>query len=919
VRQEVEALLAEDAGAEKFLERPALETAAKMFAEDLGESLIGRDLGCYQILSFLGKGGMGEVYRAQDTNLRREVALKVLPEAFAHDPERLARFRREAQLLASLNHNNIGAIYELEQSGNRDFLVLEMVPGETLRERIVVFGPLPVDEALGIAKQIAEALEAAHEKGIVHRDLKPANIKITPEGKVKVLDFGLAKAFAGSERASDPFESPVLTASTVEGTILGTAAYMSPEQACGKKVDKRSDIWAFGCVLYELLTGKQAFAGETVTETLAAVVKAEPDWTRLPRTTPASIRVLLRRCLQKDLRRRLRDATDARIEIEDALSAPAAADPRIPIILARPVWRRIIPWGAGLLAGALISGFAIWNFNPTPPKPIARTVIALPPDDRLVARPYPVLALSPDGAQLAYQASRGGNAQIYLRRIDSLEARPLSGTEDARSAFFSPDGQWLGFSDGRKLKRVSVSGGAPVAISDGIAASWGSNNMIVTVPATDPTNLLQVSAAGGTPQPLTHLEAGEMSHAWPEVLPGGKAVVFTVFTNANPDDAQIVVQSLKTGKRKVLVNGGSYTRYARSGHLVYIRRGTLLAVPFDLERLEITGPAVPVLEGVMESPRGAGYFSLANNGLLVYVPGGTEKAGESMMTLAWVDRSGVADPLKLAPRPYRLPRVSPDGQHLAVVIAEARTDIWMYSLMRDTLSRLTFDGGGAHLWTRDGKRLAFSRGCPVFWKPADGSGPEEELTTGNHLPGSFTLDGRSFLYTEGNPKTGLDIWMMPFDGSRKPRPFLRTPYNDGTPRLSPDDRYVAYASDESGRFEVYVQPFPGLGGKYQITSEGAREIVWAANGELFYRTADNKMMAVEIKTQPTLIVGKPHLLFAGNYEMNNQGNRLGANYDVTADGQRFIMLKSSAQQATGTQIIVVENWLEELRQRVPVH
>jgi len=891
-----------------------------VLGQDRDESWVGRKFGSYQILSFLGKGGMGEVYRAQDTTLRREVALKVLPAVFADAPERLARFRREAQLLASLNHNNIGAIYEFEQSVEVNFLVLEMVPGETLQERIVPSGPFPAEEALRIAKQIAEALEAAHEKAIIHRDLKPANIKVTPEGKVKVLDFGLAKAFGGDETTSDPSGSPKLTDATGEGTILGTAAYMSPEQARGKKVDKRADIWAFGCVLYELLTGKQAFGEETVTETFAAVLKAEPDWSQLPATTPASIRVLLRRCLQKDLTRRLRDATDARIEIEDALDAPAAVEPPTSVMPAHPVWQRAIPWAAGLIAGAVIAGLAVWNLKPSPPKRVTRTVVALPLDDQLVIRPFPVFALSPDGTLLAYQASRGGTQQIYLRRIDSLEARPVPGTEGARSSFFSPDGQWLGFSDGRKLKKISVSGGAPVTIADGIAAGWGSNDMIVIANA---ANLWQVSASGGTPQPLTQLEKGELAHAWPEILPGGKAVVFTVFTSENPDDAQIAMQSLETGKRKVLVNGGSYARYASSGHLVYIRSGTLLAVPFDLERLAATGPAVPVLEAVLESPRGAGYFSIAKNGSLVYVPGSTGRAGERVMTLVWVDRKGVADPLKAPPRRYRLPRVSPDGQHLAVAIAEARTDIWTYSLARDPLTRLTFEGSNSgHQWTRDGKRVAFSsdRGgsASVFWKPADGGGADEQLTTGNqaHLPGSFTLDGRSFFFTEIDPKTGLDIWVMPLERNGKPRPFLRAPYSEGTPRLSPDDQYVAYVSDESGRFEVYVQPFPGPGGKYQISSEGGREIAWAANGELFYRTGDNKMMAVEIKTQPTLTVGKPRLLFEG-YEINNQGNRLAANYDVTADGQRFIMLKSSDQQAATTQIIFVVNWFEELKQRVP--
>jgi Tol biopolymer transport system component len=712
----------------------------------------------------------------------------------------------------------------------------------------------------------------------------------------------------------------MLTAPTLEGTILGTAAYMSPEQARGKKVDKRADIWAFGCVLYELLTGKQAFQGETVTETLAAVLKADPDWTQLPATTPASIGVLLRRCLQKELTRRLRDVTDARIEIEDALSAPAATELPVAIIPARPLWRRAMPWVAGLLAGALIAGFAVWNLKPTPPKPLARTVVALPPDDRLVVARTPSIALSPDGTQLAYVATRGGNQRIYLRPVDSLEARPVAGTEGAISPFFSPDSQWLGFNVGSKLKKVSISGGAPVDIADGVGAAWGSDGMLVIVPgprAAQGANLLQVPASGGTPQSLTRLESGERVHVWPQILPGGKALVFTALTSGNPDDAQIVAQSLATGKRKVLVNGGTYARYVPSGHLIYIRSATLLAVPFDLERLETTGPPVAVLEGVQETAVGGGNFSVADNGSLVYIPGNAGSVGEAS-TLVWVDRKGAAEPLKAPPRPYRLPRLSPDGQQLAVIVGEARNDIWIYSLVRGTLTRLTSDGVNADLsLTRDGKRVAFASGyggpLKLFWKPVDSSSTEEQLTTGTgntQNPSSFTRDGRNLLYVEN-----ADIWVMPLEGDRKPRVLLRTPYHEGTPKLSPDDRFMAYMSDESGRPEVYVQPFPGPGAKTQISSEGGGEIVWAANGELFYR-AGNKMMAVEIKTQPTLMLGKLRLLFEG-YEMNPVSG-VAANYDVTADGEHLIMLKPDAQPAAGSQVILVENWFEELKRRVPV-
>jgi len=915
LRREVESLLAEDADVRSFLETPALEFMKKMSGEDAGQSLIGRQFGPYSVVSLLAKGGMGEVYRAHDTQLQRDVALKLLPEIFASDAERLARFQREAQVLAALNHPNIAQIYGLEGAGASRCIVMELVEGDTLEERLKR-GPIPIKEALAIAEQITEALEAAHEKDIIHRDLKPANVKITPDARVKVLDFGLAKPLEEPIRSSSNSPTFKVTA-TDAGMILGTAAYMSPEQARGEKVDRRTDMWTFGCVLYELLTGKQAFEGQTVTDTLAAILKTEPDWNRLPTATPAGIRVLLRRCLRKDLTGRLRDAADARIEIQDALISPAAVEPSTSsTIPARRARLRTIPWTVALIA-ALIAGVAVWNLKLSTPKPIARTVVTLPADERLVGARVPAAVLSPDGTLLAYTASRGGIQQIYFRSIDSLEARPIAGTEGARSPFFSPDSQWLGFANGSgKLKKVAVSGGAPVDIADGFYACWGVNDTIVFTPgATNArNNLWQVSAAGGTSQPLTRLEKGELDHAWPEVLPGGKAVIFTVFTNTNPDDAEIAVQLLDTGQRKVVVKGGTYARYAPSGHLVYIRNGTLLAMPFDLKRLETTGPPVPLLEGVQEGPSGVGQFSIANNGSLVYLPSGT--GGADTSTLVWVNRMGVPEPLKAPPRPYRLPRLSSNGQQLAVSIFDAENEIWIYSFAQDTLTKLTFGAGAGNLiWTPDGKRVVFASGgsgpTNLFLKAADGTVDEERLTKGNYPqnPGSFTPDGRSLLFHEVHP-TGMEIWVTPLEGDRKPRAL----HQGATPKLSPDGRFVAYLSAESGRFEVYVQPFPSPGAKYQISTEGAREIVWALNGELFYRVGD-KMMAVEIKTQPSLTVGKPHLLFQGYVVNRGEGV---PNYDVTADGQRFLMVQPNPQPAASAQIILVQNWLEELKRKVPV-
>jgi serine/threonine protein kinase len=531
----------------------------------------GTRLGAYEVLTQIGAGGMGEVYQARDTKLGRDVAIKVLPEAFAHDPDRLSRFQREAKMLASLNHPNIATIHGLEQSGGTSYLVMELVPGETLAERIQRDGPVPIEEALAIAKQIAEALEAAHEKAIIHRDLKPANVKVTPEGKVKVLDFGLAKAYAGDRETYDPTNSPTLSAAaTMQGMILGTAAYMSPEQARGKSVDKRSDIWAFGCVVYELLTGKHAFDGEDITEILAAVVKTEPDWNHLPTTTPPTIRMLLKRCLQKDRTIRLRDAGDARIEIHEALLAPTS----LGAISAPPgtkYWRQLLPWASGLILSVVV-GVAIWNLKAPSPQPVTRTVINLPLGQQLAGlESGPAVALSPDGTYLVYVANQGGTQQLYLRAMDSLETRPIPGTEGAVNPFFSPDGQWLGFFAGQELKKVAVSGGAAItlgAVAFPRGANWGSQAMIAFTGTTSGA-LQQVSEAGGTPQPLTRLDKGEASQRWPEFLPGGKAVLFSGgASNTNWVSAQIVVQSVGTSERRNLIQGATHPRYALPGHLV---------------------------------------------------------------------------------------------------------------------------------------------------------------------------------------------------------------------------------------------------------------------------------------------------------------------------------------------------------------
>jgi len=876
-----------------------------------------RTLGQYRVLEKLGAGGMGEVYRARDTRLNRDVAIKVLPEAFARDPERLARFEREAQLLASLNHQNIAAIYGFEKVEDIPFLVLELAPGETLK------GPLPLEEALDIARQIAAALEAAHEKGIGHRDLKPANIKVSPQGKVKVLDFGLAKAFAGEASEGNPSQSPTLSAlATRLGTILGTAAYMSPEQARGRPLDRRTDIWSFGCVLYEMLAGKQAFGGETISDTLAAVLRAEPDWSLVPATTPERIQYLLRRSLHKDSEQRLRDIGEARILIAESALAPSRV---------RPVASSRLHWALIALLTA-VAAWGWWRARPTP-SPITRSTINLPPGDRLVGNQQPLAALSPDGARLVYAATRGGRTQLFQRRLDQFDAAPIPATEDAFAPFFSPDGEWVGFFAQGKLKKVPLSGGAPLALCDapqGPSGSWGPDDAIIFTPNTVAgTGLWRVPAGGGSAKAITtpDAKAREHSHRWPQILPGGKAVLFTVFTGSSPDENRISVLRLDTGERRVVMDGASCGRYVPTGHLVYARSGGLLAAPFDLRRLQVTGRQVPILEGVMTSSTGAAHFSFSSAGSLAYVPGSLMAAPRAMV---WVDRKGATT--QIARVAGAAARASPDGRRIALhVVGQANHDIWIYDLARDALTRLTFDpsADADPVWTPDGKRVVFrsvrTGAGNLWWKAADGSGAEERLTDSpnTQIPTSFSSDGKWLAYQESTSGGVVDIVVLPVTlpvnqastpgaADRKPKPFLQTPFWEGEAQFAPGPggpRWLAYVSNETGRYEIYVQPFPGPGGKWQISAGGGREPAWSPNGrELFYRNG-NQVMAVEVTPGTSFTAGKPRLLFEGQY-FSYPGF---INFDAAPDGQRFLLL--AAPEAALTQLHLIQNWFEELKQR----
>jgi Tol biopolymer transport system component len=902
----------------------------------------GTKFGPYEVVAQIGAGGMGEVYQAHDTKLGRDIAIKVLPAAFAHDTDRLSRFQREAKMLAALNHPNIATIHGLEQSGGTSYLVMELVPGETLAERVRRDGPLPVEEALAIAKQIAEALEAAHEKSIIHRDLKPANVKVTPEGKVKVLDFGLAKAFAGDGANDDPSNSPTLSAAaTMQGTILGTAAYMSPEQARGKSVDKRTDIWAFGCVLYELLTGRRAFQGETTTEILAAVLRGEPDWQALPETTPLSIRALLRRCLRKEMNKRARDAGDARIEIEEALAAPVTAE----LTTAAPTtrgWRERVAWAAAcvlaLIAIALGIGFVLRAPKPSQPMRLSAEIGV---DASLDTSLGPSALLSPDGTRLALVAiGADEKRRMYVRSLDALQATALSGTENARDPFFSPDSQWIGFFADGKLKKISVQGGVAVTLCDAPTdrgGSWGEDGTIVFTPDIV-VPLSKISSAGGTPEPLTTLDkqGGDVTHRWPQVLPGGKAVLFTSSTSSvGPiaEYANIVVYSMASGQRKTLQRGGFYARYLPTGHVVYMHEGTLFAVPFDLKRLEVTGQPTPILEGVVAAPAvGGAQFSFSDTGNLLYVAG---RGGDLSVSIYWMDREGKFRPLRETPGAYYNPAFSPDGKRLALEVSDGkRRDIWVYEWERDSLARLTFAGesNSNPAWTPDGQRIVYSsheKGGTynLWWIRADGGGNAQRLaeSTSAQYASSWRSNGKALAFSQYNPGTNLDIMTLPIEGNEKPGwkpgepiPFLNTSSAEGEPAFSPDGGWLAYQSSESGSYEVYVRPFPGPGGKWQISTGGGVLPKWSRNGkELFYRTPDSKIMVVTYTASgDSFHANKPQLWSPGQF------TELGLftyNFDLHPDGKRIAVLKApgAGQTDAATKVSFIFNFFDELRRRVP--
>ncbi len=879
--------------------------------------MIGKTLGHYKVGEQLGRGGMAEVYVADDLNLNRKVALKFLPDAFTGDPERMARFEREAKLLASLNHPNIAAIYGLEQAEGKRFIAMELVEGETLAQRLSR-GSLPVDEALGICRQMAEGLEAAHEKGVIHRDLKPANVMITEGDKVKILDFGLAKALSGEPQRVEASQSPTLTeAMTRPGIILGTAAYMSPEQAKGKAVDKRADIWAFGCILYECLTGKRAFEGETVTETLAAILKEQPDWKVLPTTTLPGICFVLRRCLEKDLNRRFRDVADVQIEIEEARGIGEAAS---------SVNRTWLAW---LVAGALaaVAAIALWSpWRPSRPseQPLVRLDVDLGSDVVLGTSYGADVIISPDGNRLAFVSK----SRLFTRRMDQPKAIELAGTEGAYAPFFSPDGQWIAFFAANKLKKISVEGGAAIAVCDASTlrgGSWGEDGSIIAAFSVS-GGLSKVASAGGTPKPVTELAKGEATHRWPQILPGGRAMLFTSHTSMTGpfDNANIEVMSFKDNRRKTLLGGGTYGRYVPSGHLVYVNKGTLFAVPFDPDGLELLGAPFPVLNDVATDSGGAAHFDFSQMGTLVYRSG---LAGGGLVTLQWLDSGGKTQPFPAKPGIYSQPRLSPDGKRLALTINSGNDqEIWTYDWQRDAMSRLTFGGRFFFpVWSPDGRYLVFSGGG-IFWTRADGAGKPQPLTQAKdgQLPFSFSPDGKRLAFIQINPTSPYDLWTVPVQnqGGRlqagKPEPYLQTSATAVQPAFSPDGRWIAYMSQESGSSEIYVRSFPDKGGKWQISNSGGTVPIWSPGGnQLFYYSEDRRIMVVNYTAKgDSFLPDKPRLW--SEAQLADTG--VMQNFDITPDGKRFVVLmpaEGAVEQKAQSHVTLLQNFFDELRRRVP--
>ena len=899
-------------------------------------------LGPYEVLSPLGAGGMGEVYRARDTRLGRDVAVKVLPDDVAVDARALARFESEARAVAALSHPNILALFDVGKSGSVSFVVTELLDGETLREALGK-GPLQLKKALDVGLQVAEGLAAAHGKGIVHRDVKPENVFLTKDGHAKLLDFGLARHEVSSRDPSDT-RSPTLAPVTDKGVVLGTVAYMSPEQARGETVDFRSDQFSLGVVLYEILTGKRPFAGASAAESLAATIRDEPEpVTKIDPKLPALLGWIIQRCLSKDPEERYSSTKDLAKELQNLRAHPSEAVSAKDVAPGKtaPLGRRVPLWAiaaVGAFAALLALLFTIrYVRSGAPPAPALSLSLSFPVDaspDIFNTNP---LALTPDGKTLVYAGMRDTRPMLFVRRLDRDEIRPIPGTDGAALPFLSPDGLQVGFFAEGKLKKVALDGGPPITLCDARiprGGSWGADGTIVFTPSAM-SGLQRISSSGGEPRQVTTPDAAKgEKHLFPQLLPDGEHVLFDLTDRDRTGVAAVV--SLRTGVQKAVLPDAPYSRYLPTGHLIFTRPGSLVGVPFDLKNLEASGPPVPLLTDLVTnlSFLRTAEYAFSQDGTLVYVP-----TRPLQRTFVWVDRKGSVERIPLPPGGYEEVVLSPDGERLATRAIEKseKMALFLGDLARGTLTRSTAEGSFQCLaWAPDGKRVAFGfrpaggRGLfSVFWQNADGSAPPERLTSETRhqmeLPTSFSPDGSLMLvqvmdYADTSPaNTRWDILVFPLGGEKQMRPFLKTRAKEELARFSPDGRWVAYRSDESGQLEIFVQPFPGPGPKWQISAEGGSEPRWSRSGrELFYRQDDklnrqnDKMMVVDVETMPTLRAGRPRVLFEGQFY------DFGINcYDVTPDGSRFLMIKEDPAELGPAHVNVVLNWFEEVKRRVP--
>jgi serine/threonine protein kinase len=877
--------------------------------------------GTYEVLERLAEGGMGDVFRARDTRLDRDVAIKVLREPFRLDAQRSAMLEREARVLASLNHPNIATLYGIESVLDSQALVLELVDGETLAERIAG-SPIPLEDAVMIAQQVAAALEAAHEHGVVHRDLKPQNVKLRADGNVKLLDFGLAKVLS-------PFAGAGPDASTIVapagGAVAGTPRYMSPEQARGIAIDKRTDIWAFGCLLYEMLAGRPAFSGEHASDLVAAIIEREPDFSALPRSTPIALRRLLRRCLEKDPRRRLRDIGDASLELTEFQAGRPDGTERLPRdASARRVTNLSLAAGlAALLAAGAAWWFASDSGHPPVNRRVVRFLVSTGPDSSSLAMEQ-TLAMAPDGSKFAYMSGRG----LEVRALDQVAGRLLVRTTDPGSGapFFSPDGRWVGFTDGQTLKKVPVEGGTPTKIVEtapAAIASWSGDEIFFG----SMSGLFRVPAAGGRVERVPIALGPSEQALYPQLLPDGRTLIVTIGASrtntpgglANAPGAYVDAVDLPTGARRTLVRGGGRAVYVPTGHLLYASGESLHAVPFDVQKLELRGEPALVATQVLQAD-----FAVSTEGTLAFVRGAARRHA-----LAWVDRDGKEELLDAPPFDYKYPRLSPDGRRIALdAYSQSGRDMWIWDLTRKTLERFTPDPAGNALlaWDRDGEHLVFgsdrSGVANLFIQASDGSGePQRLLESDRHQqPMSFAPDGR-LIYSVDVPGRGRDVHALSMDGSDRVEPILHSAANDLWAEVSPDGRWIAYDSDESGQMEVYVRQYPDAygGGRWQVSSGGGRQPLWSRDGrEIFYRDYSGAMLAVPVAASGTFAAGPAVKLFSNPDYVGAGAQGSGRTYDLSRDGDRFLMIKQLPGDGENERsLVVVLNWFAELERLAP--